>query len=121
VPIYDYLCSRCGHRVEVFHGIQGHGPKVCPSCGAEGTMGKAIVPPAIHFKGTGWAKKDRAATATPGKSRGASTATAAAPAEAGAKGESASSGSGAAAPASDGQSAPSAKGTSDASAGSGSD
>lgn len=32
-------------------------------------MVKAFVPPAIHFKGSGWAKKDRAATATPGKAR----------------------------------------------------
>jgi hypothetical protein len=32
-------------------------------------MSKAFVPPAIHFKGSGWAKKDRAATATPGKAR----------------------------------------------------
>jgi putative FmdB family regulatory protein len=66
MPIYDYICSACANRVEVVHGIHGHGPLACPSCGAEGTMKKAFVPPAIHFKGSGWAKKDRAATSSPG-------------------------------------------------------
>jgi len=79
VPIYDYVCRRCDHRTEVVHGIHGHGPTTCPSCGAEGTMGKAIVPPAIHFKGSGWAKKDRSATSTPGSSRRSKTDDAASP------------------------------------------
>jgi len=73
MPTYDYICSRCGDRVEVVHGIDGHGPAACPSCGAEGTMGKVFVPPVIHFKGSGWAKKDRSATSTPGKTRTGST------------------------------------------------
>lgn len=69
MPIYDYVCSQCDQRTEVVHGIHGHGPKHCPACGAEGTMSKVFVPPAIHFKGSGWAKKDRSATSTPGRSR----------------------------------------------------
>jgi len=68
MPIYDYICSVCGQRTEVVHGIHGHGPLACPQCGAEGSMKKAFVPPAIHFKGSGWAKKDRAATSSPGRS-----------------------------------------------------
>ncbi len=59
MPIYDYLCSACGHRMEVVHGIHGHGPEACPACG--GAMRKAMVAPAVHFKGSGWAKKDRGA------------------------------------------------------------
>lgn len=62
MPIYDYVCSSCRHRVEVIHGIHEAGPKYCPNCGAEGAMRKALVPPAIHFKGSGWAKKDRSST-----------------------------------------------------------
>jgi len=61
VPTYDYICSACGHRMEVVHGIHGHGPETCPICG--GPMRKAFVAPAVHFKGSGWAKKDRAAGA----------------------------------------------------------
>lgn len=62
MPIYDYRCSACGHLTEVVHGINDHGPKFCPECGAEGTMSKGFTTPAIHFKGSGWAKKDRSAT-----------------------------------------------------------
>ncbi len=68
MPIYDYVCSACGQRTEVVHGIHGHGPLACPQCGTEGMMKKAFVPPVIHFKGSGWAKKDRSATASPGRS-----------------------------------------------------
>jgi putative FmdB family regulatory protein len=63
VPIYDYVCSNCGHLTEVVHGIHESGPKFCPNCGAEGTMTKAFAPPTIHFKGSGWAKKDRSSAA----------------------------------------------------------
>jgi putative FmdB family regulatory protein len=62
MPIYDYRCSACGHLTEVVHGINDHGPRFCPECGAEGTMSKGFTLPAIHFKGSGWAKKDRSAT-----------------------------------------------------------
>jgi putative FmdB family regulatory protein len=62
VPIYDYVCSNCRHRIEVIHGINVDGPRFCPSCGAEGTMRKALTTPAVHFKGSGWAKKDRSST-----------------------------------------------------------
>jgi putative FmdB family regulatory protein len=62
LPIYDYICTACAHRMEVVHGINSHGPDGCPVCGA--TMRKALVMPAIHFKGSGWAKKDRGAAST---------------------------------------------------------
>ncbi len=57
MPIYDYACSTCGHQMEVLHGVHAHGPRICPNCG--GPMRKLFAPPAIHFKGSGWAKKDR--------------------------------------------------------------
>jgi putative FmdB family regulatory protein len=61
MPIYDYVCAACGHRIEILHGVHDHGPNFCPECGAENTMRKAIAAPTFHFKGSGWAKKDRAA------------------------------------------------------------
>jgi putative FmdB family regulatory protein len=61
MPLYDYRCTACGQEVEVMHGINDSGPDSCESCG--GTMRKSLSPPAIHFKGSGWAKKD-AATAS---------------------------------------------------------
>ena len=67
MPIYDYRCSQCGLEIEVMHGINDDGPGVCASCG--GAMRKALSTPAIHFKGSGWAKKD-AASAGRAKSTG---------------------------------------------------
>lgn len=63
MPIYDYTCSNCRRVTEVIHGINDHGPKFCPECGAEGTMTKKFVAPTVHFKGSGWAKKDRTSSA----------------------------------------------------------
>lgn len=71
MPIYDYTCARCGHLTEVIHGIHDGGPRFCPQCGTEGTMRKGFTAPAVHFKGSGWAKKDRSATASAGRSRAA--------------------------------------------------
>ncbi len=68
MPLYDYDCSACGRRFEVVHGVHAEGPTNCPICG-KGPVRKAIAAPAVHFKGTGWAKKERRATATPGTSR----------------------------------------------------
>jgi putative FmdB family regulatory protein len=59
MPIYDYVCGVCGDRTEVIHAIDAPSPRFCPACGAEGTLRKAFVVPAVHFKGSGWAKKDR--------------------------------------------------------------
>jgi putative FmdB family regulatory protein len=59
MPIYDYLCTECDHRADILHGINDPSPNFCPSCGKEGTMRKQFSTPAIHFKGSGWAKKDR--------------------------------------------------------------
>lgn len=63
MPVYDYICSACRHRTEVIHGRDEKGPRFCPVCGAEGTMRKGISTPSIVFKGSGWAKKDRATSA----------------------------------------------------------
>jgi putative FmdB family regulatory protein len=59
MPIYEYVCTSCDHRTDILHGINDPGPNFCPSCGMEGTMRKQFAPPAIHYKGSGWAKKDR--------------------------------------------------------------
>lgn len=68
MPIYDYTCSGCRHLVEVIHGIYEAGPRFCPSCGIEGSMRKGFVTPAVHFKGSGWAKKDRSAASSKSRS-----------------------------------------------------
>ena len=92
MPIYDYVCSNCGHLTEVVHGINDPGPKFCPECGAEGTMTKAFAPPTIHFKGTGWAKKDRSSSSS-GSSRSSSSSKKDDSAKSGSSGDSGSSSS----------------------------
>lgn len=59
MPIYDYTCGACGHLTEVIHGVHDAGPRFCPDCGVEGAMKKQLATPTIHFKGSGWAKKER--------------------------------------------------------------
>jgi putative FmdB family regulatory protein len=68
MPIYEYECGSCARRVEVIHGIHSPGPGTCEACG--GSLRKLLSPPAIVFKGSGWAKKDArsagAGRSTPG-------------------------------------------------------
>ena len=77
MPIYDYVCETCGHVMEVIHGIDAEGPRECPQCG--GPMSKAFAAPTFHFKGSGWAKKDRKSVSGPVKTRAASEGGAAEP------------------------------------------
>jgi putative FmdB family regulatory protein len=72
MPVYDYVCSGCGHRFEVLHGLNEAGPHQCPLC--EGRVTRAFVPPTIHFKGSGWAKNDRRSAAASAKKKASSSA-----------------------------------------------
>lgn len=78
MPIYDYVCPNCGHRVEVLHGVHDGTARDCAQCGT--TMRKAITAPAIVFKGTGWAKMERRSAQSPksGSSSDSGTSTTAA-------------------------------------------
>ncbi|MGZ3641745.1 MAG: FmdB family zinc ribbon protein [Candidatus Limnocylindrales bacterium] len=62
MPLYDYACTVCGRRVEVLQSVHAREPEHCEVCG--GRLRRVISSPAVHFKGTGWAKKERAAAAT---------------------------------------------------------
>ena len=68
MPIYDYVCESCGRVIEVIHGLHADGPAECPDCG--GAMSKVFAAPTIHFKGSGWAKKDRRSTSGTVKPKG---------------------------------------------------
>ena len=60
MPTYDYVCADCGYAVEVMHSVHSEGPSTCPRCG--GPMKKTFAVPAVHFKGSGWARKEGSAT-----------------------------------------------------------
>jgi putative FmdB family regulatory protein len=72
MPFYDYVCTKCGLRIEVMHSVHGNGPSACSACG--GAMKKAVSAPAVHFKGKGWARQDRAITTQVAKERAANAA-----------------------------------------------
>ena len=71
MPLYDYVCAACGRRFEVIHGIDAEPPASCPLCG-EGPVRKAITAPTVHYRGSGWAKKERRAAIKSGSSSGGS-------------------------------------------------
>ena len=99
MPLYDYDCANCGRRFEVIHGVHADPPASCPLCGG-GPVKKAIQAPAVHFKGSGWAKKERRAgksgsgSSTGSKSEDASDSGAATSSKADAKGDKGSTSSG---------------------------
>jgi putative FmdB family regulatory protein len=69
VPLYEYQCTRCGHRFEKIEKVSGPHAKRCPKCA--GKVERLMAPPAIQFKGTGWYVTDYARTAASGDSTGA--------------------------------------------------
>jgi len=52
VPLYEYLCPKCGHRFENIEKVGAPEKKKCPKCGAKAE--RTISSPAIQFKGSGW-------------------------------------------------------------------
>lgn len=73
MPLYDYDCANCGKRFEVLRGVHTESPSSCLLCGG-GPIKKAFATPAIHFKGSGWAKKERQASASRGSRKAAGDA-----------------------------------------------
>jgi len=62
MPLYDYECAACGRRFEVFQGVHADAPTECPLCG-KGPVRKVITAAAVHYRGSGWAKKERRSAA----------------------------------------------------------
>jgi putative FmdB family regulatory protein len=52
MPIYEYVCQKCGKKTEAIQRVGEKPLRVCPHCG--GKLKKAISAPAIQFKGSGW-------------------------------------------------------------------
>jgi len=52
MPLYEYECTKCGHRFEVIRKFSDPHEKKCPVC--KGGVRKLLSAPAIQFKGTGW-------------------------------------------------------------------
>ncbi len=63
MPIYEYICTDCGHELEVLQKISEPLLETCPVC-AKNTLTKKISAAAFHLKGTGWYKTDFAGKKT---------------------------------------------------------
>lgn len=67
MPIYEYECTRCGHRFEKIQSFKSAPIKKCPQCGSK--VEKLLHAPAVQFKGAGWYATDYAKS--PGGTRAA--------------------------------------------------
>jgi len=52
VPIYEYRCTKCGHRFEAIQKVSDSHVSKCEKC--KGKVERLISSPAIQFKGSGW-------------------------------------------------------------------
>jgi len=53
MPIYEYVCSSCGHDMEVMQSISEAPLKQCPKCKRR-TLKKLVSAAGFQLKGTGW-------------------------------------------------------------------
>jgi putative FmdB family regulatory protein len=58
MPIYEYQCRRCGHRLEAMQKVSDPPLRRCPEC--RGGLKKLVSAPAFQFKGSGWYVTDYA-------------------------------------------------------------
>ncbi|MGH9323087.1 MAG: FmdB family zinc ribbon protein [Vicinamibacteria bacterium] len=52
MPIYEYRCTKCGHRFEAIQKVDDAPLSKCEKC--KGKTERLISSPAIQFKGSGW-------------------------------------------------------------------
>jgi putative FmdB family regulatory protein len=69
LPIYEYLCEKCGHEFEREQRITEDPVKVCPSCRAK-KVRRLISRTAFVLKGSGW-YSDLYSSAKPAAEKGA--------------------------------------------------
>ena len=67
MPLYEYQCTKCGHRFEKIQKFSDKMIRKCPDCG--GPVEQLLSAPAVQFKGSGWyvtdyAKKSHAPAAS---------------------------------------------------------
>ena len=56
MPTYEYECSDCGNRIEVFQSFSDDPLSTCEAC--SGRLKKVFHPAGIIFKGSGWYATD---------------------------------------------------------------
>ena len=56
MPLYEYKCTKCGHRFERIQTYSAPDVKECPVC--QGEVERLISAPVAHFKGSGFYSTD---------------------------------------------------------------
>ncbi len=57
MPIYEYQCRNCGHKLEKLQKISDPPLTDCPACGQH-SLRKLVSPVAFRLKGGGWYETD---------------------------------------------------------------
>jgi len=57
MPIYEYLCSSCGHKLEALQKLSDARLSRCPSCNADALV-KLVSAAGFQLKGSGWYATD---------------------------------------------------------------
>lgn len=68
MPTYEYECTRCGQKIEVFQRITEDPLTTCGVCG--GPLRKVFHPAGIVFKGSGFYSTDHRSKPKPSTSGG---------------------------------------------------
>jgi putative FmdB family regulatory protein len=68
MPMYEYQCAACGHRLETIQKFSDKPLKSCPKC-KKPKLERLLSSPAIQFKGTGWYITDYARKNSPDPSK----------------------------------------------------
>jgi len=58
MPIYEYICKKCGREFEVIQKFSDGPLKTCSEC--KGRLSKIISQSSFHLKGSGWYVTDYA-------------------------------------------------------------
>ncbi len=57
MPIYEYECGDCEHRLELIQKVNDAPLSTCPTCGNE-SLRKLVSAASFQLKGTGWYATD---------------------------------------------------------------
>ena len=60
MPIYEYVCEKCGNHLEVMQKVTDEPLKRCSNC--RGKLEKIISRTSFQLKGSGWYKSDYSST-----------------------------------------------------------
>ena len=73
MPIYEYRCTDCGHRLEALQRLADQPLLVCPACGKE-SLTKLMSAVGFQLKGSGWYATDFKHSGSKPPEKGASDA-----------------------------------------------